>query len=64
MEFLCEKTIFDTCYSQGHKDSMYSLKITNVSYTFCVMILKLNSECSIILWFTVCCDPLIVENTV
>jgi hypothetical protein len=61
---LCEKTIFDSCYSQGRKDTMYSLKITNVSYTFYVMKVKLNSECSIILWFTMCCDPLIVENTI
>jgi hypothetical protein len=61
---LCEKTFFDICYLQGHTDPLYSLKITNVSYTFCVVKLKLSSECSIILWFTVCCDPLIVENSI
>jgi len=61
---LCENPIFDSCCSQGHKDTLYSLKITNESYTFCIMKLKLNSECSIILWFTMCCDPLIVENTI
>jgi len=61
---LYEKAIFDSCYLQGHKDTLYYLKITNVSYTFCVMKLKLSPECNIILWFAMCCDPLIVESTI
>jgi hypothetical protein len=62
--FVLKNSFFDSFYSQGHKDALYSLKITVLSCTFCVMKLKLNSQCSIILWFTMCCDPLIVENTI